>query len=152
MTEEDLKTRREAAEAKIAEVERRRVERVAKREDVEAIEKLEREAREAEAIEKAECDYGPIGEDIQPVRVKDKYLVIVKKAPFVQMKAFHDAGKTTIEAKDRLSRAHVIFPERDEYNRWIASGDGAAIITAAADALCDLGGWGSAELVKKSGG
>jgi hypothetical protein len=148
MAEQELTARREAAEAKLAELESRRAERTAKREAERAAEDAERALREAEAIEQAECEYGQLDEEIKVVRTP-RGIVIVKRPATVALQQFHDASKTNLQAKDKFGSPYVVFPARDEYNR-IRAEYGAAVISAVADAAAWLGGWGRTKLEGKS--
>lgn len=144
----ELRKRRMAAEARKAAAEERRASRGKSAELLE-IERIEREAAEAEAIDHAECEYGEVDQGIKVVRShRHDQIVIVRKPMYAAVKAFHDKGKFTVEAKDKLGRPYVVYPSREAYAQLAA--DDVALVVAVADAVAWLGGFGRTELEEKS--
>src|SRR5262245_57497811 len=134
----DIEERRAAAEARLKAAEEKRAAH-AKSEELLALEKLEREATEAEALADAEAQYGAVDEEIKVVR-GPRGIVIVKRPPYVAVKRFHDVGKFSVEAKDKLGRPCVVYPSLAEYNK-LASDD-VSVVVAVADAAAWLAGFG----------
>src|SRR5262245_56360855 len=141
---EDMAARREEALAKKAAAEAKRAAR-AKPAELAEVERLEREAHEEEAIADAEAQYGDLDEAIKVVRTSVG-IVIVKRPAAILVRRFHDAGKGSIEAKDKLSRPCVVYPSADEYAKLAGSDSGPALISAVADAAVWLAGFGRKEL------
>lgn len=142
----DLESREAAARERLEQAEARRAART-KPAKLAEIEQLERAAAEAEAIDAAEAEHGEIDKAIKIVRSPNG-IVIVKRPPYVAMKAFHDKGKFTVEAKDKLGRPCVVYPDRDAYAKMAA--DDLALVVAVADAAAWLAGFGRTELQEKS--
>lgn len=146
MNDFDLDARRAAAEERIRVANEKRNAK-AKSEELLALEKLERDAVEAEAIADAEATYGAVDEDIKVVR-SPRGIVIVKRPAFVIVKRFHDAGKFSVEAKDKLGRPCVVYPNAAEYAKMAA--DDVALVVAVADAAAWLAGFGRTKLEEKA--
>lgn len=145
----ELEMRRVDAERRLEAIAEKRAARE-KPAKLKAIEKLEREAQEEEAIEDAVAEYGEVDKGIKVVRYsgESEGIVIVKKPPYVSVKAFHDRGKFTVEAKDKLGRPHVVYPSKEQYNRLAA--ESVALVVAVADAAAFLAGFTRTELAEKS--
>src|SRR5678815_4554644 len=146
MSEKDLETRKREAEERLAAAEAKRAARRPAEALVE-IERLEREAAELEAIEEAEAEHGELDKDIKVVR-SPRGIVIVRRPPYVVVKRFHDVGKTSVEAKDKLGRPCVVHPTADAYAKMAA--DDVALVCAVADAAAWLAGFGRTSIDEKS--
>ena len=144
MTEEERKA---AALERIAAARAKKEDRERKSADDEIV-KLEREAAEAEAVEDACSQYGELGKELYLVKGPD-YLVIVRRPEYVTFKKFLDAGKFTTEARDKLGRPCVVYPDRAAYAKLASERPGVIVAVAdAASLLCDVG---RIELEGKSG-
>jgi site-specific recombinase len=147
MSDTDIEARKIAALAR-AEAAKARLAARKPLPELAEVERLEAEATETEAIDAAEAEYGADGYKV--VRT-NKGIVIVKTPAYVAVKRFHDVGKTSLEAKDKIGRPYVIHPSKEEYAKMAAAdAGGAALISAVADAVLTLAGFGQVKLEEKS--
>lgn len=126
--------RRQAAEA--------RIEPTAEALMLEALAAEERAATEAEAVADAVEAHGAIGEKIAIVSTS-MGPVILKRSNPVLFKKFMDAGKTTMDAYDKLVRPCIVYPDIKTYDR-IAE-ELPAVTVECADKVSELAGFRAKE-------
>lgn len=113
---EDLE-RLAAAKAERSRIASARLEREKARSVSEQLAAEERGLKDDQAIEKAECEHGPLGQKIRAVK-SGLGVVIVKRPHHVTYRRFQDAGKVNTQELFKLVTPSLVHPDLATFERY----------------------------------
>lgn len=132
---EDLQTRKEEAQARIAAAQRVQSARDEERAAVEEVEAMEREAAGAEALLEAQTEHGAnrvalVQTELGPVIVKAPHAATFRR--------FADKGSTKTADFEKLATPCLVFPDRTRFESILDQQPG--VLLRVADRVAELAG------------